>query len=94
MNVLAGKGKLSNRFNDHVCAAGRGIANGDTRRQQCEIDELAAIHRKILYLRLFNHRIGRGACWLDQRSFRGHRKLLLHLAGNEGEIHGRTFTDA
>src|SRR5258708_36133826 len=42
MNILAGERELGNRFNDHVRAAGGGIANSDAGGQQCEVDELAA----------------------------------------------------
>src|SRR6476661_924401 len=51
VNVLPGKGELGHRFNDHIGAAGSGIADCNARREQREINELTAIHRQIIDLR-------------------------------------------
>src|SRR6267378_3516573 len=47
MDVLAGEGELSHRLNDHVRVSRGGIPYGDSGREQCEVDELTPIHRKI-----------------------------------------------
>src|ERR1041385_9567047 len=52
VNVLAGEGELGYRLNDHVGAAGCGVADRNARREESEINELPAVHRQILKLRL------------------------------------------
>ena len=80
MNILSGKGKLGHRFNNHVRAAGSRIADDDAWRQQREINELAAVHGKVLDLDLADDGISGGARGLNQRGFRGDGHSLFHLA--------------
>src|SRR5205807_4971402 len=43
MNVLARKGKLGDGFDNHIGAAGSGVADCDPWGQEREVDELAAV---------------------------------------------------
>src|SRR6266851_3093938 len=50
VNVLAGERQLGYRLDNHVGAAGGGVADGYPRCQQCEVNELPPVHREVLDL--------------------------------------------
>src|SRR5215472_17187206 len=86
MNVLPSERELGYRLDDDIRAAGGRVSDDDTGREQCEVNELPAVHGKVLYLLGTDHGIDRSACRFYQGQLRGDHDFFLHRSRWEGEI--------
>ncbi len=87
MNILAREGKLGDRLDDHICAAGSGVTDSDARREQREIDELASIYREIFDFLLINHRADHRPRGFGHLTDILHRYLLSDLPDGKVKVH-------
>src|ERR1019366_5396925 len=87
VNVLAGEGKLGERFDDHVVASRGRVSDGDAGRKQSEIDELPSVDGKALDFLLINDRAHHGSSGLSNCANILHLDLGLNLAESQREIH-------
>src|SRR5581483_4960325 len=79
--------KLGDRLDDDVSAARGGVADGDSRSQQGEIDELTSVYRQILDLVFINNRTDHGAGRFGHFADVLHRDFLKQLSDGQIEIH-------
>ena len=86
MNVLAGERKLGYRLHDHVGGARCRVADLHGGREQCKVDELPAVDRKVFNLPRLDD--GADACPGGLGKFGGglDGHLLFHFADAQGEV--------
>src|SRR5256886_12742883 len=87
MNILARERQLGHRFDNYIGAARRGVADFHPRGQECEIDELASIYRKIFDFLLINHRADHRPRGFGHLTDILHRYLLSDLPDGKVKVH-------
>ena len=93
VNVLPREGELGHWLNDHVGVSRGGIPYGDGGREQCEVDELTTVHRKVHDLVFCNYRADLGSGGLRQFCSGFDFHFLNHFSRRESKAKLRGLPD-
>src|SRR6266481_5934157 len=86
MNVLSRERELGHGLDNHIGAAGGGVANGHAGRQQCEVNELATVHREAVDFLLVDHGANHDPCRFRQFAHILYGYFLSHLPYGQVEV--------